>query len=255
MANYLVLFSFDGTNYYGTQKQTKFPSITEAFEKVLFGIYQEQIKFYCCSRLDRRVHGLNVGGNFVVKNDDKMKNKDMVYVLNRLLPEDIRVKEIKIVGDDFHSRYDAINKTYLYKIDTTKIFSPFRLNYYFHSFFDIDIKKLQNVCKVFIGKHDFYSFSTGEENENTLLELEDIKVEVLKDSLFIRIKGKKFLRYMVRYIVGSMLEYAYGHTSIEEIKRRLESHDRTRNRYKVPPQGLYLEDVEFDLKRSLDAKI
>ncbi|HBD06330.1 MAG TPA: tRNA pseudouridine(38-40) synthase TruA [Firmicutes bacterium] len=255
MKNYMLTFAFDGTNYYGTQKQKNLPTVQQVFEDVLSSIYDEKIKFSCCSRLDRNVHGLYMGGNYKVSSE-KVKENKLVYVLNRLLPKDIRVYETKEVYEDFSCRYDAIKKTYLYRIDISSIPSPFKANYTFHPIFKVDIKKLNHIKDIFLGTHDFYSFSSeDDEKENTVLTVDNISIKNTEDEIEIRISGRKFLRYQVRYIVASMLEYAWGKVEENDIIERLSTHIREKKRYKVPAQGLYLESVEYDFERSKDAKV
>lgn len=254
MKNYFITFCFDGTNYYGTQKQSKLPSVTQTFEDVLKTIYLEDIKFLCCSRLDRGVHGLFLGGNFLT-DSEKIDVGNMVYTFNRLLPSDIRVLSASIVAEDFSSRYDAVRKTYLYRINTSEVCSPFLIKYCYHSFLKIDFNKLENVKKLFIGEHDFYSFSTEDEDKNTVNTIESIDIIKEDDNISIRISGRKFLRYQIRYIVGAMLEFAYNKISMEDIIYRLNNRDRKSKRFKVEAKGLFLENVEFDFKRSLNAEI
>ncbi len=251
----MLTFAFDGTNFYGTQKQKNLITVQQVFEDVLSSIYDEKVKFCCCSRLDRNVHGLKVGGNYKVSTERVKVNK-LVYALNRLLPDFIRVYEALEVNEDFSCRYDAIKKTYLYRIDISSIPSPFKANYTFHPFFKIDFERLLHIKELFIGTHDFYSFSSEEDEKgNTVLTIDNISIQKNEEEIEIRISGRKFLRYQVRYMVASMLEYAWGKTEENDIIERLNTHIKEKKRYKVPAQGLYLESVVYDFERSKNAKV
>lgn len=115
MMNIFLEFTYRGDHFYGSQKQSKHPSVQGLFEDKLASLFQEKIKFTACSRLDRGVHALRMGGNFKVS-QERVKLGKLKYALNRLLPPYLRILEVKEVPLDFNARYDAICKVYLYKI-------------------------------------------------------------------------------------------------------------------------------------------
>lgn len=239
---YKVCICYDGTNYYGFQKQKDKLTIQSELERVLSKIFNESINITGCSRTDRGVHANNFYFHF-----DTQKEKDtskLVVSMNKLLSKDIYTKSISKVNNEFHARYSVISKEYIYLIDTG-VYKPTLRNILLEYNKNIDVSKLEKASKYLIGTHDFKSF-TSDERENTIRTINYIKFEKDKDILKIRINGDGFLKYMIRNIVGLFLEINEGIKSVSDVSKILESKDRTKLGKKIESSGLYLNEVNYE---------
>lgn len=240
---YKVVIKYDGTNYYGFQKQKDKITIQSELERVLSKIFNESINITGCSRTDKKVHA----NYFVFHFDsDKEKNTSKLMIsMNKLLPEDIYVKDVNVVGNLFHARYSVVSKKYMYVINMEE-FDPVTRNIILQYGKKIDINLLKEASKYLIGKHDFKSFTSDNEKESTIRTINYINFEIDKNLCKIYISGDGFLKYMVRNIVGLFLEINDGIKSVNDVNKVLESKDRTKLGKKALPNGLYLEEVIYD---------
>ena len=244
--NYFMRIAFRGRDFNGTQKLKDKITVQSMLEEKLTSIFDENIKVKIGSRLDKGVSALDFGVNFKTSTE-KVKPNKLQYVLNRLLPNFIRIKECREVADDFNARYDAISKTYLYVIER-KVENPLLIEVCWHPIFDFDIETFRNVSKLYVGNHCFDFFGSEEEKDGKILE--DVWVEEKGNYVLWRVKGRSFLRYQVRFMVGTAYEIAAGRTSIAEITSRLDGTNKTTVHHKAPASGLILEKVEYDFERS-----
>ncbi|HAR48100.1 MAG TPA: tRNA pseudouridine(38-40) synthase TruA [Firmicutes bacterium] len=246
--NYFMRIAFRGRDFNGTQKLKDKITVQSMLEEKLTSIFDENIKVKIGSRLDKGVSALDFGVNFKTS-IEKVKPNKLQYVLNRLLPNFIRIKECREVADDFNARYDAISKTYLYVIER-KVENPLLIEVCWHPIFDFDIETFRNVSKLYVGNHCFDFFGSEEEKDGKILSIEDVWVEEKGNYVLWRVKGRSFLRYQVRFMVGTAYEIAAGRTSIAEITSRLDGTNKTTVHHKAPASGLILEKVEYDFERS-----
>ena len=232
---YKVVIKYDGTNYYGFQKQKDKITIQSELGKVLSKIFN--------SRTDKKVHA----NYFVFHFDsDKEKNTSKLMIsMNKLLPEDIYVKGVYVANNLFHARYSVVSKKYMYVINMEE-FDPVTRNIILQYGKKIDINLLKEASKYLIGKHDFKSFTSDNEKESTIRTINYINFEIDKNLLKIYISGDGFLKYMVRNIVGLFLEINDGIKNVNDVNKVLESKDRTKLGKKALPNGLYLEEVIYD---------
>lgn len=253
MMKIFVRISFYGKNFYGTQKQKEKVTIQGLFENLLSRIYNSSIKVTICSRLDRGVHALDYAFTFDIENA-AFNLEHLKYYLTRSVGNEIFIKDIRIVSDDFSPRYSCISKQYLYIIDNglekNPLFSPFS----YKPKRILDIQKLNCVLSLFQGTHDFYYFSTPEGDENTILDLDKVSLVENGDLIYIRFVGKSFLRYQVRFMVGAAISVCYQKETLNEIKDSLNRISSPKFKYKAEPQGLILEkinypDIQEDSKR------
>ena len=240
--------AFRGRDFYGTQKLKNYLTVQSLLEEKLSGIFDEDIKVKIGSRLDRGVSALDFGVNFKTK-IAKLEPNKLLYVLNRLLPKCIRIKECKEVADDFNARYDAISKTYLYVIEKDKS-NPLLIDMCWHPIFNFDVEKLRKVSKLYVGDYCFDYFGSEEEKDGKVLSIDDVWVEEKDGYILWRVKGKSFLRYQVRFMIGTAYEIAANRADIEEITSRLSGINKTTSHYKAPASGLILEKVDYDFERS-----
>lgn len=247
--NIKLIFSFDGSNFSGWQKQKNKRSVQETIEEALKKITQEKIKVIGCGRTDSRVHAINYVANF--KTNSKIPVENFKKAINSFLAPEIYVKKVEDVSLSFHSRYDAKRKTYIYLISLSKC--PFLKNYAYFYEREIDLEKMTEAKKYILGKHDFSSFmAAGSEVKNTVREI--FKIEIKKNFFFldksinlieIEIEGDGFLYKMVRNIVGTLIYAGIGKITPSDIKKIIEAKDRKIAPPTAPPDGLYLKKVSY----------
>lgn len=240
---YLMTFAYDGTNYNGYQKQNNKNTIQDNIEDNLSKILNQDIRISASGRTDAKVHALNQKAHFEIDKEldlGKIRNS-----LNKLLNDDIYIKKIEKVSDDFHARFNVKSKEYIYKINIGE-YSPFDRNYIYQYNKELDINKMIKASKYLIGEHNFKSFTKVDETDkNYVRTIYDIKFELKNDILEITYIGSGFLRYMVRNITGLLIEIGSDKRNIEEIEYILKSQDRTKSGITAVPQGLYLKNVNY----------
>jgi tRNA pseudouridine38-40 synthase len=240
--NYKLTIQYDGTDYAGWQIQQNAVSVQEVITKSINQILQEEINLVGSGRTDAGVHALGQVANFVLTRElDIYKFK---HSLNSVLPNEISITEIKTVDENFHSRFDAKKRSYVYLITNQK--SPFYYRYAYQLNTEFEITKLNELSSVIPGKKDFTSFSKNNPDvENKVCQVFEAHWRKQKNLIIFYIEANRFLYGMVRAIVGSLLK-AYdkknGEKYLEEIfnfKNRNEAADS------VPAKGLYLYKVKY----------
>ena len=240
---YLIKFSYDGSSYSGFQKQKGLLTIEEEMEKALSKVNDKITKITATGKTDKGVHALCQYAHADI--DVKINEKKLKRALNSNLPPDIHVIETKEVSADFHARYNVKSKTYKYIINTGE-YNPLERNYAFQYNHDLDIKKMKDAINVFIGEHDFRAFVTeNKDKENCIRTITDANIEAQDKKIIITFTGDGFLRYQVRNMVGILIRVGEGKLSSNDLKRVLESKDRTKSGKTAPAEGLYLVNVEF----------
>lgn len=239
-----VVVSYDGTNFNGFQKQKNYRSVEEELEKALSKMHKYDVRITGAGRTDKGVHA-----NYQVFHFDTNLNinaKGVQKGLNALLDKDIYIREVSEVSDDFHARFSAKEKTYLYKINIGE-YNPLEANYVYQLNKDLDINKMINAAKLFKGEHDFYNFCGYQEDKikNYVRRIDDI--EIIKDNNYVHIsiRGNGFIRYMVRMIVAILIEIGLNKKDETFINERLDSEDKKRSNYKVSGCGLYLVNIKY----------
>ncbi len=244
MMKILIRISFLGTSFYGTQKQSDKKTIQGDFESLLSRVYDEKVKVTISSRLDRGVHALDFALTFDVPNDH-VTLSHLEYYLKRSVSKDIFIKEVFPVDDNFSPRYDCTNKTYLYLIQNGTNINPILNPFTYTPTKPLDVEKFKACLSLFKGLHDFRSFASPEGEEKTLLVVDDVILEEQNDLLKIRFTSKAFLRYQVRFMVGTCIYVAEGKLTLDEVKESLATGKELRIRYKADPQGLILEQINY----------
>ena len=239
-----AIISYNGASYYGFQTQNRedMNSIQDEIEKVLSKIFNRKIDIAASGRTDRGVHALGQVIHFDV-DEESVDLYKLRYSINCMLPKDISFKEMKVVNDEFHSRFSAKSKTYRYIINTNErnvILD--KLVYNFSRKLDID--KIKEGMNLFLGEHSFISFCTNNEGDY-IRNIYSFTLEEKEGYLIFDITGNGFRRYMVRMIIGTLIEIGLGNVSLEEIKEIIETKENRRVRYKAPSEGLYLVNVNY----------
>lgn len=240
---YLMTFSYDGTNFYGYQKQPNKRTIQEEIEKVLSQILNNKIIINASGRTDTKVHAINQKAHFDVEKEIDL-NK-LKHSLNKMLPDDIYVKNIIMVDSNFHARYDVKYKKYIYKLNTNE-YNPIERNYIYQYNKELNIKDMIKATKYLIGEHNFKSFTKAiQEEKDYVRNIKEITIEDIDGIITFTFIGNGFMRYMVRNLVGTLV--AVGENKIDSIKVKeiLECEDRTKAFKTINPEGLYLADVYY----------
>lgn len=240
---YFLQLSYKGTNYHGWQVQPNAVSVQEVMEKALSTILREEISAAGAGRTDTGVHA-----SFFVLHFDSDKNNldqiNLVYKLNRFLPPDIAVSKIFRVNKEAHARFSAISRTYKYYISTEK--NPFRTDISYQYTVPLDVQKMNKAASILFDYEDFTSFSRLHTDVKTnnckIYHAEWIRKE---EQLVFIIKADRFLRNMVRAVVGTMLEVGRGKLTINEFREIIERKDRGAAGASAPPQGLFLTHIGY----------
>ena len=243
----LATVSYKGTNYQGWQKQTNAPSVQEEIEKVLSQILNTPISIYGSGRTDAGVHAEGQRFHFDI-NKENIDIDRLRYSANCLLPKDIYIKEMKVVDNDFHARFNAKEKVYKYIIRFNDR-NPLTYEYEANILNPTSIDLLSDALKEFIGTHNFQDFNSKEEDEKGFVRTIN-KIDTFYDKytnqMSIVFYGDGFMRYQIRYMVGTALAIAQGKEDFCYIANHLkENKKREIVNYKAPAEGLYLLEVKY----------
>lgn len=241
---YFIFISFKGTSYHGWQIQANSVTVQMVLDDALSLICNEKISTTGAGRTDTGVHALVFCAHFDCLNADLTDRKKIIYRLNSLLPKDISVRGIFRVRPDAHARYSAIARTYQYYVAKTK--DPFLQDYAWHVNSDIDINMMNKACSILSRHTDFTSFSKLHSDTKTNFCTIYLSFwEETDKTLVFTIKADRFLRNMVRAIVGTMIETGTGKISPDEFERIIQARDRCKAGRSVPAKGLFLVNIEY----------
>ncbi|WP_083206644.1 tRNA pseudouridine(38-40) synthase TruA [Chryseobacterium sp. CBo1] len=243
MLRYFIEFSYNGKNYFGYQIQPKDISVQEELEKALSTILREKIKTTGAGRTDTGVHAKKMFAHF---DTEQILNDKLVHQLNSFLPADIGIKRIFQVKDDFHARFDATFRTYEYYISLEK--NPFTQDSAWqHWRKPLDINKMNEACKILFEYEDFTSFAKlHTDNKTNLCKMYRAEWEQNGTELKFTISANRFLRNMVRAIVGTMVEVGSGKIQPEDVRKVIENKDRNSAGTSAPAHALFLVDVGYE---------
>lgn len=244
MKNVKLTIAYDGTNYSGWQFQINARTVQEEIQKALKIIMKKDIKINGSGRTDAGVHALEQVANF--KADFTIPVDRIPVAMNGLLPPDIAIKKAEDVDMNFHARYSSKGKRYIYKIYNAKVRNPLYRNYSYFVNREIDINKIKEASKYFLGEHDFKAFMTkGSSIKTTVRTIYSINVYKRDDFIVIDYKGNGFLYNMVRIITGTLLDVNFGKINMEDLEDIIRLKDRNKAGHTVPAEGLYLAEVYY----------
>jgi len=251
--NYRVVIHFDGTEYYGWQFQRpEYRTIQAELIRVLKIIAKKQVLVTGSSRTDAGVHSSGLTANFHLP--VTIEPESLKRALNSLLPKDIRIMECDLMDKAFNARFGAHSKTYVYRIFTGQVQSPFSQRFSLHIPFPLDVKAMRKATRHFIGSKDFSSFTSDEPGKKRMREIDIFKMQVKNQEIIFTVRGKSFLRYMVRNMVGTVIDVGKGKFKADEIPAIFAAKDRRRAGQTAPAKGLTLEKVDYLPLPDLDAK-
>ena len=244
MRNLLLEISYDGSRYHGWQVQKNAVTVQEVFQDAVEKLFGERLDIKGCSRTDSGVHANSYFVSF--KTDKNIENEKVIMALNTYLPKDIAVRSCREVDEDFHPRYSAVSKEYIYKLYNGKIRDPFLNHYAFHYRYPINAEYLNAEAKAFLGTHDYRGFcSSRSDVEDTVRTVKNFEVFREGDTVYFKVEADGFLYNMVRIMVGTLLFVNEGKIKRGELGSVIESADRSRAGKTAPPHGLYLNKVNY----------
>ena len=245
--NILVLLAYDGTHYCGFQVQPNGRSIAAAFQDALAAVLGARPDIKGCSRTDAGVHALGFALNFHA--GLRMPLARLPLALNQHLPPDIRVLSARQVPEEFHARYAAHTKTYLYRIHNSPIDSPFEARYYVRVPRWLDEARMQQAARQFVGRHDFLALcaagSSAAAHGDTVRTVTDCTVRRCGETIELWVTADGYLYNMVRILAGTLCEVGAGRLNPDEIPAILASRDRSRAGPTMPAKGLFLHHVDY----------
>ena len=242
MPRYLLEVAYKGTAYKGFQKQPNAITIQSEAEKALAVLYQRTIELTGSSRTDSGVHATQ---NYFHFDADCIAEQKHLYNLNAILPNDIVVKNITPVSENFHCRFSAVSREYAYHIYRYK--NPFLQDRAYYYPYNLNVELLQQAAQSLLNYTDFTTFS----KRNTQVKTYNCKIVAAQwkysnEELIFTIKANRFLRGMVRGLTGTMLKVGRGIISTEAFKNIIESKDCSKADFSAPPQGLFLAAVNYE---------
>ena len=240
---YFIELSYNGSAYHGWQNQPKDISVQEVVEKALSMLLKEAISIMGAGRTDTGVHASQMFAHF--DTNAVFSKTNLVFKLNSYLPKDIAIHTIFKVKDEAHARFDAVSRTYLYRIALKK--NVFSFNNSFSVKQDLNVEKMNEASEILFKHKDFQCFSKSNTDVKTYY------CDIMKatwtfesnDELHFVIKADRFLRNMVRAIVGTMINIGLGKIEVEDLHTIIKSKNRSEAGFSVPAYGLYLTEVEY----------
>ncbi len=244
MKRVLLTIEYDGSGFYGWQRQQGMRTVQEEIEKAIEKITDRPCEVQASGRTDAGVHALGQTAHFDLPCPVPISK--LAGVLNSLLPLDIVIKKAEIVPDDFHARFSIKSKTYLYKINTSEKKNAFISRYTSQVTYPLDYQKMRAAAKIFLGEHDFKGYcASSAVTSDYHRTIYDIKISQKKNELDIEVEGSGFLYNMVRIIVGTLVDIGRGKLTVESAKKALEGGDRAYAGVTMPPNGLYLKCTKY----------
>ena len=246
MARYFVELSYDGAAYCGWQRQPDAPTVQQALEKALSTLLRQDVEVVGAGRTDTGVNASYYVAHFDCENGVK-DCAQLVYKLNLILPQDIAVKAVREVNEQAHVRFDAVEREYTYYISQRK--NPFRRFSAWQYYVQLDMERMNEAAATLLEYDDFTSFAKLNSNNKTnicrVVKAEWRRAEWDEDLLIFTIRADRFLRNMIRAIVGTLVDVGRGRYTVEEFRDILHSRDLSRSSAGAPAQGLFLSDVKY----------
>ena len=244
MPTFKLTLEYDGTNYHGWQVQPNVPTIQRALEAAIKQVTQQEMKVTGAGRTDAGVHALAQVAHF--STTAKLSTEEWLRALNSLLPPDIAVLAVEEVSETFHARYSAKSKLYRYHLLTRPHRSALSRSKVLHYPFPLDLTAMQEASRALIGTHDFSSFQgSPTDTENPVCAISRLEIERFGDEIRFEVEANRFLKQMVRAIVGTLLEVGRGKLQAGDVAGILTAKDRTKAGPTAPAHGLYLVRVDY----------
>lgn len=241
---YKLTIAYDGSDFFGWQRQPKHISIQEAIEEALACVFGQPVPIVGAGRTDTGVHAYGQVCHF--DQDSNMPGPSLRYHIQKYLPRSILITHSQEVPDDFHARYSALSKTYQYVIHNENEMHPIYRNYRAHIDYDLDLKAMRKAASHLIGDHDYRSFMgprTGEVNTERSIDA----IEILRQdqSLIFTFKAQSFLRNQIRIMAGTLVDVGRGRLNPEAMRHIIQAKDRKAAGPTLAACGLYLMEIHY----------
>jgi tRNA pseudouridine38-40 synthase len=244
MRNVRVELAYDGSKFFGWQRQDGFRSVQAALEEALNGLLGEVVCVHGAGRTDTGVHALRQVAHFHV--DTRLDDDRLRHAIQAHLDRTVVVNRLETCRDDFHARFDARAKRYVYFVRTSRFRPPFGTAYTHWVNQPLDLAEMRRGARAFLGRHDFRAFgNTGSERKTTVRTISHSRLVARRDCLAYVVEGEGFLYNMVRTMAGTLLDVGRGKVDSGAIERALASGDREDAGPTAPPEGLYLARVLY----------
>lgn len=244
MRTYKLTIAYDGTRYQGWQRQPDTElTVQGTLERTICALKGFPVEVNGSGRTDGGVHAQAQTAS--IRLPGKVKEEVFQEELNRMLPEDIRVTGMELVKNGFHARYSATGKRYEYTIDTREKADVFTRKYCFHFPGTLDLEAMKKAAGCLTGKHDFAAFTDRNEDQSTIRDIYDIRIEEQGSKVKLIYEGNGFMYHMVRILTGTLLEVGTGKRTLQETTALLEGGERYQAGFLVPACGLMLREVYY----------
>ena len=244
---YKITVEYDGTNLVGWQKQREGPSVQEYLEKAIEGFSHQKTEVFCAGRTDAGVHALAQVAHFDLDMDaPEYKIRESINAWLRDLAAPVSVINAEKVNDDFHARFSAMGRGYIYRVLNRRAPSPLRQNRVWCVSFDLNVDAMREGAKFLLGHHDFSAFrGSGCQAKSPIKTLDKLEIYRNGEEIIFEVEARSFLYHQVRNMVGTLILVGRGKIAPAEIKNILESKDRTKAGISAPAPGLYLNKVWY----------
>ena len=244
MKNYKLELCYDGTRYFGWERQPGKDTIQGKLESVLSRMTDSPVEVYGAGRTDGGVHAKAMVAS--VRRETEKSPEEIMAYMNHYLPEDICVDKVSVASDRFHARYNAVGKLYTYTCYSGPQKPVFNRKYVTVLDFPPDLEAMRRAAGYLVGSHDFKAFCSNPQlKKSTVRVVDSIEIVRRGSLIYFNFHGTGFLQNMVRILTGTLLEVGKGKLSPEAIPEILESRDRTKAGPTAPPQGLCLTRVDY----------
>jgi|SRR5574344_703199 tRNA pseudouridine38-40 synthase len=241
---YFIQLAYNGSPFFGWQIQPNLTTVQGVIENALHLLLREEISVTGCGRTDTGVHAKQFFAHF--ETEQNIDSQNLTDKLNNFLPKEIAIEQIFSVANDMHARFSAISRTYKYYISTSK--EPFNFHFSFRVYQKLDIEKMNQAADLLLHTEDFTSFSKlHTQVNNNICHVSEARWQNENGQLVFTITADRFLRNMVRAIVGTLLEVGKGKLTLPEFQQIINQKDRGKAGTSVPAHALFLENVRYHI--------
>lgn len=248
--------SYDGTDFHGWQVQPGLPTIQGTLEAIVSGIEGSPVMVHGSGRTDAGVHAIAQVAAFTLRNPIPTEN--LRRAINRLLPPAIRVQQVEEASLGFHPRFDAVAKTYEYRIFRGEVCPPYLWRYVQHHPYPLDWKRMERMASEFEGEHDFRAFAAADNRDagdrSKVRTIFSSRLESREELWTFRVRGSGFLKHMVRNVTGALLEAGKGNLEVRDLRELLRPNAPGKCGHSAPAKGLHLVSVEYPREGALQKR-
>lgn len=247
MRNFKLTIEYDGGRYDGWQRLGKDEStntIENKISEVLRKMTGQEIELFGGLRTEKGVHAYGQVASFKAETD--MSSREILHYLNRYLPRDIAVTDVKEMPERFHATLNAKSKTYIYRIDLNEVPDVFERRYKYNVFKKPDVVKMEEACGYLTGRHDFKNFTTAKKSKSTVKEIFSAKIINDGFEMQIEIKANDFMHNMGRLIFGTLLAVGNGDVKPEDVLNMLDENSATKAEILADTCGMFLQEIEYN---------